>query len=89
MTDKRHSIIAESIAAIILLSFVAYIGAAIFGLLGAGLAAVTAPWFTVYTLIVVMSGTKLYGKNVLNAAKRITTRFARAYAKIPEDEKSE
>jgi fatty-acid desaturase len=71
--DTQHSAhmhkLADIIAAAVLLSLIAFAGLAITGILGASLGAVGTTWFALYSLIVVMSATKLYGKSVYEAVK--------------------
>lgn len=55
---------ADVIAAVVVLSLVAFVALALTGFYGASLAAVTLPWYTLYAFVVVMSATKLYGKSV-------------------------
>lgn len=62
-------VLEDTIAALILLSLVALVVAAVFSIMGADLAAVGATWYTLYALIVVMSSIKLYGKGVYKSAK--------------------
>jgi len=61
--------LADVIAAVVLLSLLVFIGLAIVGTITATLEAVGTTWFALYSLIVVMSATKLYGKSVYEAVK--------------------
>lgn len=61
--------IPDVIAALVVITFVSYIGAAIFSFAGASLAAVGATWYMLYSFVVLMSAVKLYGKGVFNAVK--------------------
>jgi uncharacterized integral membrane protein len=61
--------LADIIAAVVLLSLILFIGLAIIGTTTATLKSVGATWFALYSLIVVMSATKLYGKSVYSAVK--------------------
>jgi hypothetical protein len=62
-------VLEDTIAAVILLSLVGLVAAAVFSVMGANLGAVGATWYTLYALIVVMSSIKLYGKGVYKSAK--------------------
>lgn len=61
--------LADVIAAVVLLSLLVFVGLAIVGTITATLESVGATWFALYSLIVVMSATKLYGKSVYSAVK--------------------
>jgi len=74
MTDeepaaKRHKIIAEVVAAVTILSMVLYTGLVVVGFAGATFAAVSGFALAIYSFILLMSATKLYGRGVLKAAK--------------------
>jgi fatty-acid desaturase len=66
---KRHRLIAESIAATVILSVVLFVGLVIVGAFGATFAGVGATWFGLYAFIVLMSATKLYGTGIYEAVK--------------------
>ena len=57
------------VSGIVVLSLVVYIGLPIFGIYSASLEGVGATWFGLYSLVVVMSATKLYGKSVYKAVQ--------------------
>lgn len=61
--------LADITSAVVLLSLLLFTGMAIVGIGGATLEAVGATWFALYSIIVVMSATKLYGKSVYEAVK--------------------
>jgi small neutral amino acid transporter SnatA (MarC family) len=67
--QKRHSAIAEVVAATTILSMVLYVGLVVVGFLGASFAAVGGFALGIYSFLLLMSATKLYGKGVLKAAK--------------------
>lgn len=67
--EKRHRIIAEVVAAVTILSMVLYTGLVVVGFAGATFAAVGGFALGIYSFILLMSATKLYGRGVLKAAK--------------------
>ena len=76
-TDTILKILADSIASLVILSLVAFLSASILGISGASLSAVGATWFGLYTFVVLMSATKLYGKKIYNVIKRIGETFVK------------
>lgn len=70
MAMSKHHLhwLADGIAALVFLSLIAFVALGILGV-GVGLSAVGATWFALYSLIVIMSATKLYGKSVYEAVK--------------------
>jgi len=67
--ERRHSRIAEGVAATAILSMVLYVGLVVVGFAGATFSAVGGFALGIYSFLLLMSATKLYGKGVLKAAK--------------------
>lgn len=68
--DKAHlHWLADSVAAVTVLSISLFIGLAVLGIAGATLSGIGATWFALYSFVVLMSATKLYGKSVYDAVK--------------------
>lgn len=61
--------LSDTIASIVILSLVAYIGLATLGVYEATLENIGISWFGLYSFIVIMSATKLYGRGVYNTVK--------------------
>lgn len=68
---QKMEIYANVVAGFVILSFSMYIGLAVLGVYGAQLDRVGPVWIGVYTFILIMSATKLYGTGVYNAVKAI------------------
>lgn len=78
MADKytTSKLIADIVATVGVISLFIYVGLALVGLFGASLAAVTSMWFGLYSFVVLMSATKLYGKSTLEAVKKAGARIS-------------
>jgi hypothetical protein len=66
---NKIDILANVVASFVIISFSIYIGLAITNTFGAGLADIHVVWTGVYTFILIMSATKLYGTAIYNAVK--------------------
>lgn len=70
MKNKMY-VLANVVASFVIVSFCLYVGLAVTNTLGAQLDRVGVVWVGVYTFILIMSATKLYGTGVYNAVKAI------------------
>jgi len=71
MNNNHLHWLADSIAAIVVISVVLFVGLAVGNVFGATLTGISATWFGLYSFIVLMSATKLYGKSVYDAVKGV------------------
>lgn len=72
MKIKKHiPSYADVIASIVVLSLIAYITIVLLGVNRGTLDDVGLTWFGIYSFLLLMSATKLYGRAVYNAVKRI------------------
>lgn len=70
--NKEHlHWLADSIAALTVISVSVFIGLIILGIGGATFTNIGATWFGLYSFVVLMSATKLYGKSVYDAVKGV------------------
>lgn len=69
--NTRWDKLADSIAAVVVVSVPLFIGLSALGIFGTTLTGVTATWFGLYSFVVLMSATKLYGKSVYDAVKGV------------------
>ena len=77
MTNVNNTIklIADFVAALVIVSLVVFLAISILGIGGANLSSVGAIWFGLYAFIMLMSATKLYGKKIYDATKGIAESF--------------
>jgi uncharacterized membrane protein len=69
MTNKQlRRKVGLVIGSIMLIIFSAIVGAAVFGLWGASLSAVTQPWFLLFGVIILMAAITVFGKDNFEAA---------------------
>lgn len=87
MNVNPRKLIPDLIAALVVLSFVAYIGLAILGVFGTSLAAVTAGWMALYSTVVLMSAVKLYGKKTLETVRNAGGQLVKVNDPTIEDSK--
>ena len=66
MNYTMEQVVPDAIASLVLLTFIGYVGAALFG---AATLSIPAVWATLYATIVLMSAVKLYGKKTLTAVR--------------------
>jgi len=77
--------LADSVAALVVLSIVLFVGLVIVGAFGATFAEVGATWFGLYAFIALMSATKLYGKSIYDAVKSVGKGFLGQQTSTQED----
>lgn len=78
-------LIPDLIAALVVLSFVGYVGLAVLGVFGTSLAAISAGWMALYSTVVLMSAVKLYGKETLTAVRNAGGKLVKVNDPSAED----
>jgi len=86
MNVNIRKIVPDLIAALVVVTFIGYVGLAITGLFGTSLAAMTAVWMTLYATVVLMSAVKLYGKGPLEAVRNAGGKIVRLNEPTTEQE---
>lgn len=87
MNPNLRKTIPDVIAALVIVTFVGYIGLAITGVVGTSLAAVSAGWMALYSTVVLMSAVKLYGKKTLEAVRNAGGQLVKVNDPTVEDSK--